>query len=192
MSVARHPTTKTWTFPPERAPDANRTNLKELAARPERFEHHLTVVARLGVAQLEIATASEPVLITRVLFRGTVTTASWISPALTTTGVTTGVLPAHPAMPTSRTDAAAAAAIRRRSLMPPVWRRGLARAMGGERCPRTGFGLAHPRASARSRESGAGPRARRLNEEGRPTWDALLSRCARGDLNPHALTGTRT
>jgi hypothetical protein len=61
VSVARHPTTKTWTFPPERAPDANRTNLKELAARPERFEHHLTVVARLGVAQLEIATASEPV-----------------------------------------------------------------------------------------------------------------------------------
>jgi len=57
----RHPTTKTWTFPPERAPDATRTNLKELAARPERFEHHLTVVARLGVAQLEIATASEPV-----------------------------------------------------------------------------------------------------------------------------------
>lgn len=37
-----------------------RTNLLELAARPGRFEHHLTVVARIGEAQLEIATASEP------------------------------------------------------------------------------------------------------------------------------------
>ena len=37
-----------------------RTNLRELAARPERHEHHLTVVARVGDAQLEIATASEP------------------------------------------------------------------------------------------------------------------------------------
>jgi len=36
------------------------TNLRALAARPGRFEHHLVVVARAGVAQLEIATASEP------------------------------------------------------------------------------------------------------------------------------------
>jgi hypothetical protein len=62
----RHPTTNTWTFPPQRPAQANRTNLKELAARPERFEHHLTVVAKLGVAQLEIATASEPVYFAHV------------------------------------------------------------------------------------------------------------------------------
>jgi hypothetical protein len=37
-----------------------RTNLLSLAARPGRFEHHLTVVARAGGTQLEIATASEP------------------------------------------------------------------------------------------------------------------------------------
>jgi hypothetical protein len=36
------------------------TNLRALAARPGRFEHHLIVVARAGGAQLEIATASEP------------------------------------------------------------------------------------------------------------------------------------
>lgn len=62
----RHPTTRTWTFPPDRAPDPARTNLKELAARPARFEHHLTVVAQLGCAQLEIATASEPVYFAHV------------------------------------------------------------------------------------------------------------------------------
>jgi hypothetical protein len=64
MTMDRHPTTAHWTFPPaERAPLAaplRRTNLRELAARPDRFEHHLMVVARVGVAQLEIATASEP------------------------------------------------------------------------------------------------------------------------------------
>jgi hypothetical protein len=37
-----------------------RTNLLDLAARPGRFEHHLLVVARAGGAQLEMATASEP------------------------------------------------------------------------------------------------------------------------------------
>jgi hypothetical protein len=37
-----------------------RTNLRALAARPGRFEHHLVVVARAGDAQLEMATASEP------------------------------------------------------------------------------------------------------------------------------------
>lgn len=40
--------------------DVRRTNLRDLAARPGRFEHHLMVVARAGGAQLEIATASEP------------------------------------------------------------------------------------------------------------------------------------
>src|SRR5262249_3119983 len=38
----------------------SRTNLLDLASRPGRFEHHLTVVARIGEAQFEIATASEP------------------------------------------------------------------------------------------------------------------------------------
>jgi NAD(P)H dehydrogenase (quinone) len=59
----RHPTTKHWRFPPERPPlepPFLRVNLRELAARPHRFEHHLMVVARFGCAQLEIATASEP------------------------------------------------------------------------------------------------------------------------------------
>ncbi len=58
-----HPCARAWAFPPPsrgRLAHARRTNLRELAARPERFEHHLTVVARAGAAQLEIATASEP------------------------------------------------------------------------------------------------------------------------------------
>ena len=61
---ARHPSSASWRFPPSgRAPlpgGLQRVNLHELAARPERFEHHLVVVARLGTAQLEIVTASEP------------------------------------------------------------------------------------------------------------------------------------
>ncbi len=59
----RHPVTRTWQLPPSRAPltgGLSRTNLRELAARPGRFEHHLVVVARVGDAQLEQATASEP------------------------------------------------------------------------------------------------------------------------------------
>jgi hypothetical protein len=39
---------------------SRRTNLLALAARRGRFEHHLTIVARAGGTQLEIATASEP------------------------------------------------------------------------------------------------------------------------------------
>ncbi len=62
--MERHPTTAHWQFPdPGRPPPPaplQRTNLRELAARPDRFEHHLTVVARVGDAQLELATASEP------------------------------------------------------------------------------------------------------------------------------------
>lgn len=61
---ARHPTTRDWALPdPSRAPlpePLSRTNLRALAARPDRFEHHLVVVATIGGAQLEIATASEP------------------------------------------------------------------------------------------------------------------------------------
>lgn len=61
--MERHPTTAHWSFPPEREPlpvPLDRTNLRELAARPDRFEHHLTIVGRMGVAQLEVVTASEP------------------------------------------------------------------------------------------------------------------------------------
>lgn len=57
----RHPATAHWSFPPERSGfEHPRINLRELVARPERFEHHLLVVATLGDAQLEVATASEP------------------------------------------------------------------------------------------------------------------------------------
>ncbi len=60
----RHPLTRHWRFPPaDRTSLPNgvrRTNLRVLAARPDRFEHHLTVVGRIGAAQLEVTTASEP------------------------------------------------------------------------------------------------------------------------------------
>ncbi len=72
--MKRHSTTATWTFPEVDPPRCDRllpaglerTNLKELAARPERFEHHLLVVGKLGCAQLEIATASEPLYFAHV------------------------------------------------------------------------------------------------------------------------------
>ena len=50
----RHPLARHWTAP------IGALNLRELASRPERFEHHLVVFARIGTAQLELATASEP------------------------------------------------------------------------------------------------------------------------------------
>ena len=60
----RHPAARDWVFPPSSrsAPGEGieRTNLRELAARPERFEHHLVVCASIDGAQLEITTASEP------------------------------------------------------------------------------------------------------------------------------------
>jgi hypothetical protein len=62
--AVRHPTTRCWVFPPsDREPllaPLARVSLRELEARPGRFEHHLMVVARVGDAQLEVATASEP------------------------------------------------------------------------------------------------------------------------------------
>jgi len=58
--VMRHPHHKTWAFPPEAAPSSTRTNLRELVARPDRFEHHLVVVAQIGDVQLEVTAASEP------------------------------------------------------------------------------------------------------------------------------------
>ncbi|MCA9631667.1 MAG: hypothetical protein KC766_28620 [Myxococcales bacterium] len=63
-STQRHPTTRHWRFPPSARPalppGVRRLNLRELAARPRRFEHHLVVLGRAGDAQLELATASEP------------------------------------------------------------------------------------------------------------------------------------
>lgn len=60
----RHPAASSWVFPPpQRAAlpaGVQRTNLRELVARPERFEHHLVVCASIGSAQLEITAASEP------------------------------------------------------------------------------------------------------------------------------------
>jgi hypothetical protein len=41
-------------------PSVGTMNVLELASRPERFEHHLVVLARIGGVQLEVATASEP------------------------------------------------------------------------------------------------------------------------------------
>jgi NAD(P)H dehydrogenase (quinone) len=68
-SVVRHATSATWIFPPEpRTPPAGarRVNLRDLAARPGRFEHHLTVVARVGRAQLEVVAAAEPLAFAHV------------------------------------------------------------------------------------------------------------------------------
>lgn len=63
----RHPCTSSWRFPEqpieERAAldgGIRRTNLRELTARPGRFEHHLMIVASIGPNQLEAPTASEP------------------------------------------------------------------------------------------------------------------------------------
>jgi multimeric flavodoxin WrbA len=64
VEPARHPAAQYWVFPPpdRAAPPAGvaRTNLRELVARPERFEHHLVVCGSIGNAQLEITAASEP------------------------------------------------------------------------------------------------------------------------------------
>jgi len=75
---ARHPTTKAWSMPSAerpplaaglvtheaRAPEGRagfeRINLKEIVARPERFEHHLLVCATVDGVQIEVTTASEP------------------------------------------------------------------------------------------------------------------------------------
>ncbi len=60
----RHPTTEGWVFPPPDRPalgkGLDRINLREIAARADRFEHHLVVCASIGSAQLEVTTASEP------------------------------------------------------------------------------------------------------------------------------------
>ena len=60
----RHPSARDWVLPPPMrgapADGIERTNLRELAARPERFEHHHLVCASVDDVQLEITTASEP------------------------------------------------------------------------------------------------------------------------------------
>lgn len=53
-TVTRHPLTKHWKDP------VGVMNLREIASRIDRWEHHLVVVAKIGGAQLEVATASEP------------------------------------------------------------------------------------------------------------------------------------
>ncbi len=62
--VPRHPTARAWQFPSgERAPlplGVERTNLREIAARQDRFEHHLLVCATVDGARLEVTSASEP------------------------------------------------------------------------------------------------------------------------------------
>ncbi|MBX3270720.1 MAG: hypothetical protein KF729_10685 [Sandaracinaceae bacterium] len=59
-----HPSARHWALPPAARPalppPLERTNLRALAAREGRLEHHLVVVARTGDAQLELVTASEP------------------------------------------------------------------------------------------------------------------------------------
>lgn len=63
-AASRHPAARSWVFPPAGRPPPppglERTNLRELVARPARFEHHLVACAAVGAAQLEIVTASEP------------------------------------------------------------------------------------------------------------------------------------
>jgi NAD(P)H dehydrogenase (quinone) len=60
----RHFATRGWTFPSSSraAPtdDVQRINLKEIVARPDRFEHHLIVAASVDDVRFEITTASEP------------------------------------------------------------------------------------------------------------------------------------
>ncbi len=62
--TARHPNAEHWSFPAvdrqALAAPLERVNLRELEARPGRFEHHLMPVANIGPVQLEVATASEP------------------------------------------------------------------------------------------------------------------------------------
>jgi hypothetical protein len=57
-------------FPPLGRPEPSsgieRTNLRELVARPERYEHHLLVCATIDGVQLEVTTASEPLYFSHI------------------------------------------------------------------------------------------------------------------------------
>lgn len=72
VGPTRHETARSWVFPAERrgSPGAGieRTNLRELVARPERFEHHLVVCASIDGAQLEVTAASEPLYFAHINF----------------------------------------------------------------------------------------------------------------------------
>lgn len=60
----RHFATRGWTFPlstrASPVDDVQRINLKEIVARPDRFEHHLIVAATVDDVRFEVTTASEP------------------------------------------------------------------------------------------------------------------------------------
>jgi NAD(P)H dehydrogenase (quinone) len=64
QATVRHETSREWVFPAESradpSPGIERANVRELAARPERFEHHLVVCASIDGVQLEVTAASEP------------------------------------------------------------------------------------------------------------------------------------
>lgn len=66
----RHPAARNWVLPPKERVDLGggieRTNLRTLVARPERYEHHLMVCATVDGAQLEITTASEPLYFSHI------------------------------------------------------------------------------------------------------------------------------
>jgi NAD(P)H dehydrogenase (quinone) len=66
----RHPAARSWAFPradrPALPDGIERTNLRELMARPARYEHHLVVCASTGGVQLEVTTASEPLYFSHI------------------------------------------------------------------------------------------------------------------------------
>jgi multimeric flavodoxin WrbA len=69
-AARRHSTSRSWAFPPAArvalGDGIERTNLRELVARPARFEHHLLVCATIDGVQLEVTTASEPLYFSHV------------------------------------------------------------------------------------------------------------------------------
>lgn len=70
--MTRHGSAATWVLPPADRPaldggdGVERLNLRELVARPDRYEHHLVIVATVAGVQLEVATASEPLYFAHV------------------------------------------------------------------------------------------------------------------------------
>ena len=65
----RHPSTVNWRFFDQRPPlpmPLERINLRDVVARPERFEHHLLVASTIDDVQLEVVTASEPLYFAHV------------------------------------------------------------------------------------------------------------------------------
>ncbi|MDB4938612.1 MAG: putative tryptophan repressor-binding protein wrbA [Labilithrix sp.] len=66
----RHPAARTWAFPragrPALPSGIERANLREMVARPARYEHHLMICATVDGAQLEVTTASEPLYFSHI------------------------------------------------------------------------------------------------------------------------------